>query len=102
MERLVTVISCQNLSEAIIIRSKFESEDIFCLIRNEHAIGLKPFYEGSSNGVEVQVRAEDVPHAIELIKEGGYFNEQDYQPSSFQINLTKFLSKIPFFKRFYK
>ena len=68
---LVTVMSFYNSHEAATVRCFLESEGIMVVMQGELAADIYPFTNPLGN-VKLQVREEDLEHAIDLIKKGGY------------------------------
>lgn len=102
MSNLITIKTFTYPHELAIIRSRLESEGIYCFAQDELTAQVHPFNSNAIGGIKLQVREEDVERAISILKEGGYINEEDFQPSKFHIKLYNILSKIPLLKRIYK
>lgn len=100
-KRLVTIKTFTYASDAGLVQSYLDSEEIPTFLKDEFMTGV---YGGASTvgGIKLQVKAEDVERAIQKLKEGGYFDERDLQLSPFQVKLYNFLSKIPILKNIYK
>lgn len=101
MSKLITVKTFTYSHELSIIRSKLESEGIYCFAQDELTTQVHPFSSIAIGGVKLQVREEDVPRTIQILKENGYISERDLEPSKLQIKLYKVLSHIPFLKKIY-
>ncbi len=99
---LVTIKTFTYPHEAGIIRSRLESEGIYCFLQDELTAQVHPFYSNAIGGVKLQVREEDLEKAIRILKESGYLQEEDLRPSSFQVKLYNILSKIPIIRKIYK
>lgn len=101
MSRLVTVKTFTYSHELSIIRSKLESEGIYCFAQDELTAQVHPFTSNAIGGVKLQVKEEDVPQAIQILKENGYISDEDLEPSKLQIRLYRIISRIPFLKKIY-
>ncbi len=69
MPKLVTLLSCDDLSMAYIARSKLEAAGIPCFLANEYLAGVNRLYSPAVGGVELQVLERDVPEALALLTE---------------------------------
>ena len=58
---------CRDQSEALVVKSLFESEGIPCLLRTLLAHSVHPFSVGDQGEVIVLVPAADAPHARILL-----------------------------------
>jgi DNA-directed RNA polymerase subunit RPC12/RpoP len=75
-DQLVTVVSFFYPNEAGVPRSLLESEGIECFIFDENTISVHPFYSNAIGGIRLQVRESDAQRAAEILKEGGFINEE--------------------------
>lgn len=64
---LTTIRSYRDLSEAIVARAMIESAGIFCFLQNENTIRLDWQISNFIGGIRLQVSAQDVEAAIELL-----------------------------------
>ncbi|MDX5482766.1 MAG: DUF2007 domain-containing protein [Hymenobacteraceae bacterium] len=72
-ERLVTVATFHELTEAHILKGRLEAEGILCFLGDEHIVGVQPFYSVAVGGVKLKVTEEDVMEAkaiLSRIQEG--------------------------------
>jgi len=81
LNNFVTIKTFMFPSEAIVLKGRLESEGIECFVKDELISQVNPFYSNAMGGVKLQVRESDVPVAIEIMKEGGYLNEEEPKPS---------------------
>ncbi|MDD6210814.1 MAG: DUF2007 domain-containing protein [Bacteroidales bacterium] len=102
MNKLVTIKTFTYPHELAIIRSKLESEGIYCFAQDELTAQVHPFYSNAIGGIKLQVREEDIEKAITILKENGDIKDQDLYPSGLQIKLYRLLSRLPFFRKIYK
>ena len=64
---LVEVHRCRDQTEALVVKSLFESEEIPCLLRSRLAHSVHPFTVGDQGEVVVLVPADDAPRARLLL-----------------------------------
>lgn len=66
----VTLITCDNLTEAHLIKGKLSNEGIDSFLTNENFTNLMPLYNNMlGSGVQIMVFANDYQRARELVKE---------------------------------
>lgn len=97
----ITIKTFSYLSDAAIIRSFLESEGIETFLQDEFVGSIYPAPD-AIGGIKLQVKSSDLERTIELLKEKGFIQQSDLEPSSFQVKLYKLLSRIPFLKNIYK
>jgi hypothetical protein len=68
MDTLVTILTFNHPLEAAVIRSRLESEDIECFLKNEYSINTNPFNSNALGGVELQVQLSNLEKAKEIIE----------------------------------
>lgn len=91
------------LSEDIpIVKSILDSENIYYFFKNELSVQVHPGHSSALGGIQLQVRKKDAERAFSILKEAGYICQEDFEPSSFEIKLYKFFSRIPLLKKIYK
>lgn len=98
MENLVTIITFTYAHEITIIRGKLESEGIDCFVQDELTAQVNPLYSNAIGGVKLKVRESDAERAIEILKEGGYLKDTDFEPSPTLLRFDQMTSSIPIFK----
>ena len=64
---LVEVRRCRDETEALVVKSLLESEDIPCVLRSRLAHSVHPFTVGDQGEVVVLVPADDAPRARLLL-----------------------------------
>jgi hypothetical protein len=64
----VTIRTCRDLAEAQVVRSMLEAGGVHAFIPDENAAGLYPATVLDTDGVRVQVAAEDAELALTLIE----------------------------------
>lgn len=62
-ERLITIATFNELTEAHIIKGRLEAEGILCFLGDEHIVGVQPFYSLAVGGVKLKVPEQDVEEA---------------------------------------
>ncbi|KAA6302398.1 MAG: hypothetical protein EZS26_001511 [Candidatus Ordinivivax streblomastigis] len=80
-EKLVTLLTFTYPSEMYVLRSRLESEGIACLAQDELTIQVNPLYSNALGGVKLQVLESDVERALEILREGGYMDENQANSS---------------------
>ncbi|MBD1396884.1 DUF2007 domain-containing protein [Pontibacter sp. JH31] len=66
-ERLVTVATFSQPTEAYILKGRLEAEGIPCFLGDEHIIAAQPLYSVAVGGVKLQVTEGDEQEAREMI-----------------------------------
>ncbi|EJF11245.1 DUF2007 domain-containing protein [Pontibacter sp. FD36] len=66
-ERLITVATFSQPTEAHILKGRLEAEGILCFLGDEQIIAAQPFYSLAVGGVKLQVTEGDVEEALELL-----------------------------------
>lgn len=101
MERdFVTVKTFSQLTDAGLVQSYLESEGIPTFIKDA-LIGNVYVGAWITEGIKLQVRSEDLEYAVQKLKEGGYLNDKDIEPSPLYKKLYEFFSKVPILKKIY-
>jgi len=67
-DELVTLTRASNAIEASLMKSKLESEGVFCFVADGNTIGINPLYTNVLGGLRVQVRLIDVDRACEILQ----------------------------------
>ncbi len=67
-ERLVTIATFNDATEAYILKGRLESEGILCFLGDEHIIGAYPLYAVAVGGVKLKVTENDVEEARAILK----------------------------------
>src|SRR5437899_7263700 len=68
-EELVTLWRYRDLPEALMAKSKLDSEALSCFLADENIVRLNWFWSNVVGGVRLQVAGDDVQTAIELLSE---------------------------------
>lgn len=79
MNKFITIKTFTYSSEAVILKGRLESEEIACFVKDDTFSQIAPLYSNAIGGVKLQVKEEDIPAAIAILKEGGYLNDEDYE-----------------------
>ncbi|WP_299702575.1 DUF2007 domain-containing protein [uncultured Pontibacter sp.] len=66
-ERLITVATFSQPTEAHILKGRLEAEGIPCFLGDEHIIAAQPLYSVAVGGVKLQVTEGDVEEALEML-----------------------------------
>ncbi len=67
-ERLITIATFNDVTEAHILKGRLESEGILCFLGDEHIVGAHPFYAVAVGGVKLKVTENDVEEAKAILK----------------------------------
>jgi len=81
-EKFITVLTVTFPHEVAVIRSRLESEGITCFVKDELTVQVYPFYSNALGGVKLQVLEKDLNQTVAILKETGYIEEEDLQPSA--------------------
>jgi hypothetical protein len=68
-EELVTLWRYRDLPEALVAKSKLNSEDLWCFLADENIVRFNWFLSNAVSGVRLQVVSEDVEVATEILAE---------------------------------
>ncbi|WP_347158434.1 DUF2007 domain-containing protein [Pontibacter chitinilyticus] len=66
-ERLITIATCNGLTEAHILKGRLEAEGILCFLGDEHIVGAQPFYAVAVGGIKLRVPENDVEEARAIL-----------------------------------
>lgn len=66
---MVTIKTFDNPIDAHLLKTKLESEGIFCYLADENIVGINPLLSNAVGGIKLNVDKEDVDDAIRIIKE---------------------------------
>ncbi|MDX5437376.1 MAG: DUF2007 domain-containing protein, partial [Pontibacter sp.] len=66
-ERLVTIATFNEPTEAHILKGRLEAEGILCFLGDEHIVGAQPFYSVAVGGVKLRVTEQDVEEAKTIL-----------------------------------
>lgn len=66
-ERLITVATFSQPTEAHILKGRLEAEGIPCFLGDEHIIAAQPLYSVAVGGVKLQVTEGDAEEALEML-----------------------------------
>lgn len=66
-ERLITVATFSQPTEAYILKGRLEAEGIPCFLGDEHIIAAQPLYSVAVGGVKLQVTEGDAQEAMEML-----------------------------------
>jgi hypothetical protein len=98
-EKYITILTSTYPNELAVIRGRIEAEGIECFLQDELTVQVNPFYSNAIGGVKLQVKESDLKEATEILRQGGYIEENDIQPPKFISNLDRLTSKIPLLNR---
>jgi hypothetical protein len=84
-EELVTLWRYRDLPEALVARSKLDSQEVWCVLADDNTVRLDWFWSNAVGGVRLQVADDDAEYAMSLLAEeipAGFTAEEtgeDYQ-----------------------
>lgn len=96
MQKLVCIMTFNQVHETGIARSLLDANGIETFLRNEHLVNTVSLYSLALGGIELQVREEDFAEARQLLIANGLINETDNSRNSFLQQTDILLRKIPF------
>jgi len=68
-EELITLWRYRDLPEALVARSKLDSEALWCFLADENIVRLNWFWSNMVGGVRLQVASDDAQVAMEILAE---------------------------------
>jgi len=68
-EQLVTLWRYRDLPEALVAKSKLDSDGVLCFLADFEIVRLDWFWSNAVGGVKVQVADDDAEHALALLSE---------------------------------
>lgn len=95
MNQLVTLITFTYVHETSVLKSRLESEGIYCQVKNEHTLQVHQFLSNAVGGVQLQVLSEDYPRAVAILREMGIEPELPKENDLLK-SLVAFSRKLPF------
>lgn len=98
MDHFVTIMTFNHPMELAVLRTRLEANGIECFIKDELTTQVTPFYSSAIGGVKLQVKESDVQKSIEILKEGGYINDEDLQRQKKPNKFETATSCIPLLK----
>ncbi len=99
MNDFTTILTFTYLSEVYVIKGRLESEGVECFIKDELTTQVNPFYSNAIGGIKLQVKANDLDRAIQILKEGGYLKESTFTRPKYWHKIDDATSNIPFFNK---
>ena len=64
-----TIKTFDNAIDAHLMKTKLESEGIFCYLADEHIIGINPLMSVALGGIKLNVAQEHVEQALKILQE---------------------------------
>ncbi|MCC9167662.1 putative signal transducing protein [Pontibacter harenae] len=68
-EKLVTIATYNDPTEAHILKGRLEAEGIVCFLGDEHIVGAHPFYAVAVGGVKLKVLENDAEEARTILEQ---------------------------------
>ena len=66
---LITLKTFDNYIEAHLLKTKLESESIYCFLQDESIVATNPLYSYAVGGIKLQVKKEDYVLALKIYQE---------------------------------
>lgn len=98
MDKIVEIARFTYPADAQILRSLLESEGIECYLKDELSNQILGSYV-DIGGVKVEILEKDIPHALEVMKAGGFPIETDNESEQLKA-LSSFSDRIPFLRKY--
>lgn len=95
MNDWVTIASFNYAHQAALLKSRLESENILCNLKDEFTATAYTFYSNAIGGVKVQVPSNEVQRVIPILKDLGYDIREDGSYSTLVEKVIRFTQKIP-------
>ena len=95
----ITIKTATYPTELYLSQTLLEDAGIRTHLKDELTVQADPLISNAVGGVKLQVPEEDAFRAIEILKEAGYLNHEDFQPSPFWVSLNETTRDLPFMKR---
>lgn len=70
--RLITIAVFAVAFHAQLLKGRLEADGIECYIQDEHTVQVNPVLSNALGGIKLQVKEEDVPLAVNLLRYSGY------------------------------
>lgn len=80
--KLITLKTFDNYIEAHLLKTKLESESIYCFLQDESVVATNPLYSFAVGEIKLKVKKEDFDTALKIIQEENIYLEQN------QLNIT--------------
>ncbi|MEG0918038.1 MAG: DUF2007 domain-containing protein [Myroides sp.] len=74
---LITLKTFDNYIEAHLLKTKLESESIYCFLQDESVVATNPLYSFAVGGIKLKVKKEDFDTALKIIQEENIYLEQN-------------------------
>ena len=76
--RTIALLTCDNLTEAHLIKGRLLNEEIDCFLTNENFTNLMPLYNNMmGSGIQIMIDEKDLNKAREIIKDKLEPNNQE-------------------------
>lgn len=76
---LLTLKTFDNYIEAHLLKTKLESEFIYCFLQDESVVATNPMYSFAVGGIKLKVKKEDFEKALKITQEE-HINLEQNQP----------------------
>lgn len=76
MAQFVTIYSSMSLPEIYVLQGHLEADGIKSFTKDERITQMAPYISSITNGIQLQVRAEDIERAVSILQDAGYLIPQ--------------------------
>lgn len=80
--RLITIAVFAVAFHAQLLKGRLEADGIECYIQDEHTVQVNPVLTNALGGIKLQVKEQDVPLAVSLLRYSGYRTVFDTPPQT--------------------
>ena len=94
MKEFITILTFTFPHEMEIVRGRLESEGIECNVLDEFTVQVHNFYSQAIGGIKLQVKKDDLPKALEVLKASGYPVEEQPNIPSIYLKIDEILGQI--------
>ncbi|HRZ96309.1 MAG TPA: hypothetical protein P5084_02035 [Paludibacter sp.] len=92
MNELVTIRTFSSSTDYGMVQAYLESLGVECFPLDE--VMNRAYLANVNGGVKLQVRKEQADEAIKLLFDGGYLNEEDFEPNAEMKWINNIISKF--------
>ena len=89
-----------NLPDLYIVKGRLETDGIECFVQDEYIMQFRPDTPYAYGGIKLQTNEEDAEKAVNILKEYGYFQEEDHIQSKFIASLDQLTGKFPLLRKY--
>lgn len=94
--KLVTIAVFTLAFHAQLLKGRLEADGIESYVQDEHTVSANPVFNNALGGVKLQVKEEDVPLAVNLLRYSGYRTVFDTIPENSNKKNSMFIQFLKF------